>query len=169
MKRLARYALIPAVLVFSSCGSSTKAAVTSVPAVAVTVAATPATTVSVAPAAPATTAAMAETSVVPVTSAAAATTPLTVPPLDPSLVTISVTVGKDSSPTREEKVKLGSTVQISLLNPTANDEFHLHGFDIEQAQKAGEQGLLSFVADKAGRFELESHVTNAPLLMLVVA
>jgi hypothetical protein len=166
MKRLARYALIPAVLIFSSCGSSTKAAVTSVPAVAVTAAATPATTVS---AAPATTAAMAETSVAPVTSATAATTPLTVPPLDPSIVTISVTVGKDSSPTREEKVKLGSTVQISLLNPTANDEFHLHGFDIEQAQKAGEQGLMSFVADKAGRFELESHETNAPLVILVVA
>jgi hypothetical protein len=167
MKRLARYALIPAVLAFAGCGSSTKAAVTSVPAVAVTIPAAAATTA--AAAASVTTAAQAETSVAPVTTAAAVTAPATAPPVDPSLVTISVTVGKDSSPTREENVKLGSTVQISLLNPTANDEFHLHGFDIEQAQKAGEQGLLSFVADKAGRFELESHVTNAPLLILVVA
>jgi hypothetical protein len=167
MKRLARYALIPAVLVFSSCGSSAKATITSIPPVAVTASGAAAPTVA---AASATTAAMAaETSVVPVTNPTAITTPVTAPPIDSSLVSISVTVGKDSSPTREEEVKLGSTVQISLLNPTANDEFHLHGFDIEQAQKAGEPGLLSFVADKAGRFELESHVANAPLLILVVA
>jgi hypothetical protein len=153
------------VLVFSSCGSSSKAAVTSIPPVAVTSSGT-ATTAAVAPEA---TAESAETSAVPVTNTAAVTAPVTAPPVDPSIVTISVTVGKDSSPTREETVKLGSTVQISLLNPTASDSFHLHGFDIEQAQKVGEQGLMSFVADKAGRFELESHVTNAPLVILVVA
>jgi hypothetical protein len=111
---------------------------------------------------------MSPDSVVPTTTAAAATTAATAPPVATNIVNISVTVGKDSSPTREEKVKLNATVQIALLNPTANDEFHLHGYEIEQAQKAGEQGLLSFVADKAGRFELESHVTNAPLVVLVV-
>ena len=112
---------------------------------------------------------MSAESIVPAATGAIVTTPATAPPLPTNIVNISVTVGKDSSPTREEKVKLSATVQIALLNPTANDEFHLHGYDIEQAQKAGEQGLLSFVADKAGRFELESHVTNAPLLILVVA
>jgi hypothetical protein len=165
MKRLALYALIPTVLLFGGCASSSKAAVTSIPPVSLTVAAV--ATTSAAPSA--TTAAMSAESVVPSTTVAAATTAATAPPVATNIANISVTVGKDSSPTREEKVKLNATVQIALLNPTANDEFHLHGYDIEQAQKAGEQGLLSFVADKAGRFELESHVTNAPLLILVVA
>jgi hypothetical protein len=164
MKRLARYALIPTVLLVAGCGSSSQAAVTSISPVSVTVAAAATTATS-----PATTAAMSAESVLPATTVAAATTAATAPPLASNIVNISVTVGKDSSPTREETVKLNATVQIALLNPTANDEFHLHGYDIEQAQKAGEQGLLSFVADKAGRFELESHVTNAPLLILVVA
>jgi hypothetical protein len=164
MKRLARYALIPTVILVAGCGSSSQAAVTSIPPVSVTVAAAGTLTTS-----PATTAAMSAESVVPATTGAAVTTAATAPPLANNIVNILVTVGKDNSPTREEKVKLNATVQISLLNPTANDEFHLHGYDIEQAQKAGEQGLLSFVADKAGRFELESHVTNAPLLILVVA
>jgi hypothetical protein len=164
MKRLARYALIPTVILIGGCGSSSKSAITSIPPVSVTVAAAATVTTS-----PATTAAMSAESVVPATTVAAATTAATAPPVATNIANISVTVGKDSSPTREEKVKLNATVQIALLNPTANDEFHLHGYDIEQAQKAGEQGLLSFVADKAGRFELESHVTNAPLLILVVA
>ncbi len=164
MKRLARYALIPTVFLVGGCGSSSKAAVTSIPAVSVTAAAT-----SVAPSATtATTVTMSAESVVPATTGAAATTAATAPPVATNIVNISVTVGKDSSPTREEKVKLNATVQIALLNPTADDEFHLHGYEIEQAQKAGEQGVLSFVADKAGRFELESHVTNAPLVILVV-
>jgi hypothetical protein len=165
MKRLARYALIPTVILAGGCGSSSKAAVTSIPPISVTVAA--AATTSAAPSA--TTAAMSAGSVVPATTGAAVTTAATAPPIANNIVNISVTVGKDSSPTREEKVKLNATVQIALLNPAANDEFHLHGYEIEQAQKAGEQGLLSFVADKAGRFELESHVTNAPLVILVVA
>jgi hypothetical protein len=165
MKRLARYALIPTVILVGGCGSSSKAAVTSIPPVAVTASATSATPAAVT----ASTVATSAGSVVPATTAAAATTAATAPPVDTSIVNISVTVGKDSSPTREEKVKLNATVQIALVNPTANDEFHLHGYDIEQALKAGEQGLLSFVADKAGRFELESHVTNAPLVTLVVA
>jgi hypothetical protein len=164
MKRLARYALIPTVILGAGCASSSKAAITSIPPVSVTVAAAATVTT-----APVTTAAMSAESVVPSTTGAAVTTAATAPALATNIVNISVTVGKDSSPTREEKVKLNSTVQIALLNPSANDEFHLHGYDIEQAQKAGEQGLLSFVADKAGSFELESHVTNAPLLILVVA
>jgi hypothetical protein len=165
MKRLARYALIPTVLLVGGCGSSSKAAVTSIPAVSVAAAATIATP----PPTTAATGATSSGSVVPATPVAAATTTATAPPVATNIVNISVIVGKDSSPTREEKVKLNATVQIALLNPTANDEFHLHGYDIEQAQKAGEQGLMSFVADKAGRFELESHVTDAPLVILVVA
>jgi hypothetical protein len=65
-------------------------------------------------------------------------------------------------------VKRGATVQLAVLNPSSDDEFHLHGYDIEQAVKAGGQGIISFVADKPGSFDLESHMANKPLLTLVV-
>ena len=80
-----------------------------------------------------------------------------------------MTVGKDDSPTRVNKVPLGATVQLALLNPTADDEFHLHGYDIEQKGKAGGQGIISFVADKRGSFTLENHLDGRVLLTLVVA
>ena len=159
MKKLAVIGALSAVILVAGCGSSSKATVTSIPPVSIT-----ASTASGATVAPITTAAVGATTVAPATTPAA----VTAPALATNIITISLTVGKDTSPSRVENIKLGSTVQVSLLNPTANDKFHLHGIDIEQALKAGEQGLISFVADKAGSYELESHVTNAALVTLVV-
>lgn len=82
---------------------------------------------------------------------------------------ISVTVGVDAAPDRVEKVRLGATVQLALLNPTGDDAFHLHGYDIEQKVKAGQKGIVSFVADKAGSFTLESHLDDKVQLTMVVA
>jgi hypothetical protein len=47
----------------------------------------------------------------------------------------------------------------------AEDEFHLHGYDIELA---GDDVTFEFVADKIGVFELESHETGEVLLNLSV-
>jgi hypothetical protein len=44
-------------------------------------------------------------------------------------------------------------------------EFHLHDYDIEQA---GTDVTMTFVADQAGTFELESHDTEELLFTLVV-
>ena len=169
MKRLAIVALSSAVILVAGCGSSKATTASSVPAVAVTAAASSSAPSSAAPAATSaaaavTTAPAADTTALPASTAA----PVTAPPPSPDLITISVTVGKDTSPTRVENIPYGKTVQISLLNPIADDEFHIHGIDIEQALKAGQQGLISFVADKGGSYELESHVTKGVLLTLVV-
>lgn len=173
MKRLAVLATVAAVTFVAGCASSTKVTITSTPPVAITVAAStaPASTPTVAP----TSAGSALPAVSTTASTPDSTADVAAPPKSSNIVTISLIVGKNSSPTRVEKVKLGSVVQISLLNPDAKDSFHLHGVDIEQDQRAGQQGLMSFTADTPGSFALESHGTSTTgisttvLLTVVVA
>ena len=83
---------------------------------------------------------------------------------------IEITVGEDSSPDRIELVELGTPVQITLVNPDAEDEYHLHGYDIStKKMAAGAPATLSFTASQAGTFELESHVTKDVLVVLEVS
>jgi hypothetical protein len=82
---------------------------------------------------------------------------------------VSVIVGTDSSPDRIEEVALGANVQVTLSNPNADDEFHLHGYDLSPGEtKMGEASIISFTADKAGDFEIESHVTEDVLVIIRV-
>ena len=82
---------------------------------------------------------------------------------------ISVVVGTDSSPDRIEEVTLGANVQVTLSNPNADDEFHLHGYDLSPGEtKMGQVSIISFTADKAGDFEIESHVTEDVLVIIRV-
>jgi hypothetical protein len=94
------------------------------------------------------------------------------PPPDTSdmPVVISVTVGVDSGEDRIESVPVGSVVSITITNPDSADEFHLHGYDLGDSQEvaAGESVTFTFTADTAGEFELESHTTDALLLLLRV-
>lgn len=93
----------------------------------------------------------------------------TVPQSDEPLQ-IDVTVGEDSSPDRIELVEVGTSVRITLTNPTAEDEYHLHGYDIVTKKVApGMPASISFTADEAGTFELESHVTNDVLVVLEIS
>ena len=79
-------------------------------------------------------------------------------------------VGRDDGPERVDTVPLGSPVELRLTNPNADDEFHLHGYDLGGGilVPAGETLTLNFVADRAGLFEVESHITHDVLLMLLV-
>lgn len=83
---------------------------------------------------------------------------------------ISVVVGLDDGPERVDTVPLGSPVELLLTNPEADDEFHVHGYDLGAGTEvpAGETLTLSFVADRAGLFEVESHITHDVLLLLLV-
>jgi len=108
-----------------------------------------------------------QTTLAPTTTVAATTTTVAAneEPLE-----ISVTVGEDSDPDRIEIVDLGSSVAITLLNPTATDEYHLHGYDIATpTMNAGESATISFTASEAGTFELESHVTGDVLVVLEIS
>lgn len=88
----------------------------------------------------------------------------------PTSVIIEATVGADTGPERLESVSLGSNVVLSITNPTSDDEFHLHGYELGDAvvMPAGRTETFSFLADQAGEFELESHETGDVLLVLSV-
>ncbi|MFM1790663.1 MAG: hypothetical protein RLZZ526_990 [Actinomycetota bacterium] len=106
-----------------------------------------------------------ETTVVPDTTSAAPDTSAA----KIGAVSVSVTVGTDSSPERVEKAALGAQVTLSLTNPDADDEFHLHGYDMSTGEtKKGETSTITFVADKAGEFEVESHVSEQVYVTIVV-
>ena len=84
-------------------------------------------------------------------------------------IEISVTVGTDSAIDRVEEVPLGSQVNITLMNPNADDEFHLHDYDLSTGETPkGEAAVISFTAVKAGLFDLESHVTDEVLVAISV-
>ena len=84
-------------------------------------------------------------------------------------IEISVTVGTDSATDRVEEVPLGSQVNITLTNPNADDEFHLHEYDLSTGDTPkGKAAVISFTADKAGLFDLESHVTDEVLVVISI-
>jgi len=88
----------------------------------------------------------------------------------PENVTISVTVGVDSGADRIEQVALGSEVTISIVNPNEDDEFHLHGYDLSPGETPkGETATITFTADTAGEFEVESHDTGDVLVIINVS
>ena len=56
------------------------------------------------------------------------------------------------------------------INMTSSDaeEYHLHGYDLEQKAAPGVTSTFEFTADQTGQFDLESHLTEKTLLVLVV-
>ncbi len=84
-------------------------------------------------------------------------------------VTIDVTVGTDSGEDRVEQIHLGATLTLNITDPAADQTYHVHDYDFEQEVAAGETATFTFTADKAGTFEVESHVTEEVILVLEVA
>ena len=83
-------------------------------------------------------------------------------------VEISVIIGQTSGSAVAYQATLGSKVQIKILNPDADDEFHLHGYDLTAIATAGQETMIEFTADQLGSFDLESHKTGEWILTLVV-
>jgi hypothetical protein len=102
-------------------------------------------------------------------------TPTSAPPTPATVTdgkaTIDVTVGTDdfttSRGTRVVSVPNGTAVTINITSKDA-EEYHLHGYDIEQKADPGKTATFEFTADQTGQFDLESHVTDETLLVLVV-
>lgn len=66
------------------------------------------------------------------------------------------------------RVQAGETVEI-VVTSVQDDELHLHGYDLAVDLRAGEPGTLRFVAEHAGRFEIELHRGHAEIAALEVA
>ena len=61
----------------------------------------------------------------------------------------------------------GTSVTINMTSSAAED-YRLHGYDLEQKADAGKTSTFEFTADQTGQFDLESHLTEKTLLVLVV-
>jgi hypothetical protein len=84
---------------------------------------------------------------------------------------IIVHVGVDDAATtgsRVENVKLGENV-ILRLTSDSDEDYHVHGYDLEQKVAAGVEAQFEFKADMAGDFEVESHVTEKVYVVLHVS
>lgn len=96
-----------------------------------------------------------DTSVVPDTTAIASTS-------DSEKFTL--TVGENSGETNIISFTKGSNVELTIVNPEADDEIHLHGYDLTTGELTkGTKSVISFVADEAGDFEIESHMSEQVL------
>ena len=84
-------------------------------------------------------------------------------------ITIEVVVGENSGPNRVEEVPLGTEVTLQFTNPDADDEYHVHGYDLGGGvTKKGEMKTFTFTADKAGDYEVESHISEKVLAVIRV-
>jgi hypothetical protein len=94
-------------------------------------------------------------------------TPSGSPTADQELFEFAISGGQASPPLDRVTVALGRTVRIVVTSDQA-DEVHLHGYDLDAHTGPGEPGVIEFVADQAGLFELETHETGLVLLQLLV-
>lgn len=82
----------------------------------------------------------------------------------------TLTVGENSGDTNIISFTKGSHVELTIVNPEADDEIHLHGYDLTTGELAkGNKSVISFVADQAGDFEIESHVSETVLSIVRIA
>lgn len=83
------------------------------------------------------------------------------------LFEFTIAGGAASPPLERATVAQGSLVRI-VITSDIPDEVHLHGYDLAADLAPGEPGVIEFVADQAGLFELETHEGPLILLQLVV-
>ena len=111
-----------------------------------------------------------ETSVIPTTTVSDTTTTAVTATGDDEIVRIDVTVGVDSGPDRIENVAVGRQIELTVVNPEDDDEFHVHGYDLGGDETAaGEEKVFAFTATEAGDFEVESHATGEVLVVIRVS
>jgi hypothetical protein len=60
---------------------------------------------------------------------------------------------------KDIKVTKGDHVRI-VVSSDAQDDIHLHGYDIEKPVEPGQPAQFNFIADIEGIFEIESHVAE---------
>jgi Rieske Fe-S protein len=111
----------------------------------------------------------APTTAVDTTAAATTTTvPATDAPAEGDAVEIIIDVDDPAQLGKTWPVALGQTVVLRLLSDT-DQEYHVHGYDIETQAAAGVEATIEFTADQAGDFEVESHTTDTVLGTLQVS
>ena len=80
-------------------------------------------------------------------------------PAEPKVNRIEIKGGQPVGGVQDIKVKKGDEVTI-VVSADAEDDIHLHGYDIEKPVEPGEPASFKFTADIEGIFEIESHVAE---------
>jgi hypothetical protein len=81
----------------------------------------------------------------------------------------TITVGENTGTDVVIEVPQGTTVSLSVVNPSSHDDVHLHGYDLSTGTiEKGETGSMMFDASKTGDFEIESHETGELISILRV-
>jgi FtsP/CotA-like multicopper oxidase with cupredoxin domain len=79
------------------------------------------------------------------------------PPPEPEVARIRIEGGAVAGGPQDIEVEQGDTVRI-VVTADAEDEIHLHGYDITRVAAPGRPARFRFQADAEGAFEMESHV-----------
>ena len=80
-------------------------------------------------------------------------------PAEPKVNRIEINGGQPVGGVEDIKVKKGDQVTI-VVSADAEDDLHLHGYDIEKPVEPGKPATFKFTADIEGIFEIESHVAE---------
>lgn len=88
-------------------------------------------------------------------------------PISGDFVEILVNADDTEAYGQVEQVPLGQTVVLAVLSDT-DREYHVHGYDLLGAAPAGVERVFEFTADRAGRFDVEDHVSGEIIRVLEV-
>ena len=85
----------------------------------------------------------------------------------PEATVIHVVGGQPVGGKQKISVKKGDTIRLKVTSDEAG-EIHVHGFDLEEEAAPGKPASFTFTANIEGRFEVESHVSNAQIAEISV-
>ena len=85
----------------------------------------------------------------------------------PKVATVRISGGEPVGGVRRLTFKEGGTIRFRVTDD-AEDEVHLHGYDVEQPVGPGKAAKFSVPATITGRFEVELHNTSTPIAEVTV-
>lgn len=82
---------------------------------------------------------------------------------------LSVTIADGTVSPNATRVEVADGTPIRIrVTSDVSDELHVHGYDESLEVEPGKPGTLEFVADEAGRFEIELHDADRLVYQLIV-
>lgn len=85
----------------------------------------------------------------------------------PKVATIRISGGEPVGGVRKLTFKEGGTIRFRVTDE-ADDEVHLHGYDVEKPVGPGKAASFSVPATITGRFEVELHDSATPIAEVTV-
>ena len=85
----------------------------------------------------------------------------------PEATVIHVVGGQPVGGKQKISVRKGDTIRLKVTSDEAG-EIHVHGFDLEEEAAPGKPASFTFTANIEGRFEVESHASNAQIAEISV-